>query len=191
MLASFCYRPVGPQLMPQLYGEWSLWHSNDASFKGPNRVLVYLHPDDMIDVCHTRHVGPFLVQDKRIGRWRGIDDENTECVISGLDSICTGDVHVDFHSSQRRLMSIMGIGINDCPLAFENKIMINIRMRLHVVGRDDLFLTSTMDDGCYYHLIRSIRTNQPSVDIPFSTLMSTQLVSMLITYILHIIAHHK
>lgn len=175
--------------MPQLYGEWSLWHSNDASFKGPNRVLVYLHPDDMIDVCHTRHVGPFLVQDKRIGRWRGADPENTECVINGLDSVCTGDVSIDFYSSERRLMSIMGIGINDCPLAFENKISINNRMRLHVVGRDDLFLTSRMDDGCYYHLIRSIRTNQPSVDIPFSTLMSTQIVSMLITYLFHLI--HK
>lgn len=181
------FAPTNNWFMAQLYGEWSLWHSTDPSFKGPNRVMVSLHPDNMIDVCHKRHMGPFLVRDKRIGKFIVSDDQQTaECVVSGLDAICTGDVIVDFYSSERRLLSVFGIGLDKCPLIFENKIELESNMRLHVVGRDDLFLTS---DQCYYHLVRSIRANQPTVDVPLSTLMSTQLMSMLIAYMLHMIFH--
>jgi hypothetical protein len=155
-------------LILQLYGEWSLWHSTAPNFRHPNSVMIYLYPHSRIEMSLRRTVGPFLFEDRRKGDY---------CVVGTSDRVL-----VEFSSLDWKILSLFGIGFEVIPILIPLDVpahIQNMNLDLSIVGNDDLFLTS---DHHSYHLVRSIRTNEPSINVPFSTLVATQLTGMYITY---------
>lgn len=60
-------------------------------------------------------------------------------------------------------------------------------MELYIIGHDDLFLTTR---SYSFHLVRSVRANELSINVPFSTLVATQISGMCIAHVIHQIMNH-
>ena len=102
------------------------------------------------------------------------------------------EVMVEFERRKRLVVSIFGVGVEELniyypvPLRIPGKFHREV-MEVSVVGNDDIFLTTNSNSSYLsaYHLIRSASLNQPTVNVPFTTLVFTQIVSMCIAYLVH------
>lgn len=173
-------------LMYQLYGEWTVWHS--TTFYDPNTIMVRLYPSFSMDVCIKHTIGPFIIEEIRKGRIR-IRDMNCRIPmndhLSEFQPICTERVYIRFFKKRTRMLSAFGIGLSFLEITKPHDQLLS--MDLYIVGRDDLYMTKKNIDqqqNISYHLIRSVKSNQPVIDVPFLTLVSTQLVGMLICEII-------
>ena len=170
--------------LAHLYGEWSLWYANLHSFAGPNKIMVYLYPKSSLEIVYKRTIGPCLFVDRELGSFTGdLEDQKVEEV----PDVTLQRVHVNvtFTERSRSMVSFLGIGVEELDLRYPIPLRGNQEnMELVVVGRDDLFLT-TPKTQTTYHLIRSSWINQPSINVPFSTLVATQVVGTVIGYFLH------
>lgn len=186
-----------------LYGEWSLWHAstNTRSFVGPNKVIVYLYPHSKIELIFKRTIGPVIFKDHEVGNFRLYVDDvmNKEIVNKETITIHTYhhsrskiEVMVEFERRKRLVVSIFGVGVEELniyypvPLRIPGKFHREV-MEVSVVGNDDIFLTTNSNSSYLsaYHLIRSASLNQPTINVPFTTLVFTQIVSMCIAYLVH------
>lgn len=192
---------VTDTLLPQLYGEWSLWYADIKSFVGPNKVMVYLYPRTRIEIVYKRMMGPLLFVDRDMGTFcvesfNKIDtDDISEVQVANHNfsqekkQISTAKVKVLFHERTRSLISLFGIGLDEFDMTFSisskrvkpKKIE---TMELFIVGRDDLFLST---EKTTFHLLRSAWMNQPTISVQFSTLIVTQLIGMYIGYLAHLL----
>lgn len=180
---SFGYRFSTPK--PQLYGEWTVWHSHHLSYKGSNRMLVRLYPESTIEVCYREYIGPWLIETRKFGEFN-LDDDieyNQDHMKNKFDPVCKSNVSIQYQKKEYKLLSFLGIGFdNVSPLRSED-YNIKLKMKLYIVDRNDLFLTINNQE--HYHLIRSIRLNEPDVNIPISTLIATNLFGMVMTALIH------
>lgn len=179
-------------LMYQLYGEWMVWHSTtSSSFYDPNTIMVRLYPSFCIDICIKHNIGPFIIEEIRTGRIR-VRDMNCRVLmnkdLSEFQPVCTERVYIGFLEKRTKMISAFGIGMSCFEVCKPHHQLLS--MDLHVVGRDDLYMTKKRRNdkqNISYHLVRSVRSNQPSIDVPFLTLVSTQLVGMFVCKILKIL----
>jgi hypothetical protein len=174
---------------PQLYGEWTMWHSHNPSFKGSNRMLVGLYPESNIEVSYREYTGPWMIETRKIGTFHFDNDlrydDNDNKMKTDFDPICKSNVCVEYKQKEKRVLSFLGIGFDDIsPLQVESH-NVTLHMKLYIVDRNDLFLTMNQND--HYHLMRSIRVNEPTINVPISTLIATNIVGMMMTAI---IQHH-
>jgi hypothetical protein len=155
--------------------------------------MVYLYPCFRVEIVTRQLIGSFLFEERQLGKYTlmGVSEcsiENDHVNVEWFDateSVCTNRVCAEFFTRQRRLLSIFGIGLDNAPIHTTLRVpdeTQRIFMELHVMGHDDLFLTSS---SFSYHLIRSIRPNELSVNVPFSTLVATQVTGMYIAYLVH------
>lgn len=171
---------------PQLYGEWTIWHSHNPSFKGSNRMLVGLYPESNIEVSYREYNGPWMIETRKIGTFT-IDNDFTydNKIKTDFDPIFKSNVCIKYEKEEKRVLSFLGIGFDDIsPLRVENH-NVTLFMKLYIVDKNDLFLTNSRNE--HYHLMRSIRVNEPSINVPISTLIATNLIGMIMTAI---IQHH-
>ena len=159
----------------RLYGEWSLWHSTAPDFRKPDCVVIYLYPNARIDLCVFQTMGPFLLQDRQMGNF-SVKNHGVE------PHVHNPYVHIDFVHGERRVLSVFGIGVDDSPVSFPlymDEQSRQMNLKLDIVGPDDLFLTSRFHS---HHLVRSMKRNVPSINVPFSTLVATHLTGMMISF---------
>ena len=182
------------------YGEWSVWHSNLPKFLGPNKVMVNLFPEDELQISHKKYVGPFLLEKKWKGHYNlftNTEDRDTHN-LSPTQRDCVGIVNIIFREKEHVLVSLFGIGVDEIPLTFLRSDSIPLTMDLRIVGNNDMYLTVSntqlqkflarslpVDKTTSYHLVRSIQNDQPKINVPLSTLLATQLFSMIMGYLLH------
>ena len=181
---SFSKSILGFRPQPQLYGEWTMWHSHNPSFKGSNRMLVGLYPESNIEVSYREYKGPWLIETRKIGKFYFEDDFTyNDDSTTNFDPICKSNVCVQYNKKEQKVLSFLGIGFDDIsPLHIESHD-VKLNMKLYIVDRNDLFLT--MNQNEHYHLMRSIRVNEPAVNIPISTLIATNIVGMIMTALIH------
>ena len=168
----------------QLYGEWTIWHSHHPSSKGSNRILVGLYPESTIDVCYREYNGPWLIETRKTGDFDLGADLKYEKSNHNFDPVCKSSIRVTYHKKEKKILSFLGIGLDDISPLCAEKYHCEIDMFLYIVDRNDLFLTLN-DQGGYYHLMRSVRVNEPVINIPISTLIATNLFGMVMTAIIH------
>lgn len=160
-------------LKSQLYGEWSVWHSHE---QGSNKIVVGLYPESNIEICYRKYQGPWLIQTRKIGHFYIIGENDQEPLVS-----------IQYNEKEYKILSFLGIGFDDISLTRKDNYPINVDMKLYVVDRNDLFLS--MSNKEHYHLVRSVRVNEPDVNVPISTLIATNIFGMLMTELLHY--HHQ
>jgi len=191
--------PPKPELnMMYLYGEWSLWYADFRSFVGPNKIMVYLYPKTNLEIVYKRTIGPCLFVDKEIGSFTmkhleyhpniqdPSDDVSDVSDMNDMNHLI--HVNITFKKRSRCLVSILGIGLEELEVRYPIPLRENQEnMEMVVVGRDDLFLTTTASPtfSTTYHLIRSSWVDQPTINVPFSTLVATQVLGMVIGWMLH------
>jgi hypothetical protein len=190
------YRNQTTNFLMQMYGEWSLWHANFPSFSGPNRVLVCIFPEGMLEITYLHNVGPFLLKDYQMGKYRflfpsKISKKISKKISNDEFSIMKGSssssVEVHFYHRRYQLLSIFGVGLDNLPIHYKVPRNVKKKLDVHVVGRDDLFLRvktgkdeNNIEASLFYHLVRCIRNDQPTVNVPLSTLVFTQVMGIII-----------
>jgi hypothetical protein len=165
----------------RLYGEWIVWHSTNGNFL--NREVVHIYPNNQLMISYRYKKGPFLYHREKHGEYR-IEKKRKSYT----------KIYLQIHQCQETLLSIYGVGIQDMldPMKTKNThpyktFKMNINM--YCVGPDDLYLFSTHREMNHYHLVRSVRINEPKIDIPISTFLFTQLISIVISQVLHFFLH--
>lgn len=180
------YRITTPK--SQLYGEWTIWHSHHPSSKGSNRMLVGLYPESIIEVCYREYKGPWLIETRKMGEFHMDDDlmyDDNNNSKNKFDPVCKSNICIQYQKKERKVLSFLGIGFDDIsPLHTEDHTT-KLNMKLYIVDRNDLFLT--INEKEHYHLMRSIRVNEPNINVPISTLIATNLFGMIMTALIH---HH-
>ena len=172
---------------PQLYGEWMIWHSHNPSFKGSNRMLVSLYPESVIEVCYKEYQGPWLIETRKTGEFYFTEDltYESDSGMTNFEPICKSNICVQYKQKERKVLSFLGIGFDDISPLHTEPHDVKLNMKLYIVDRNDLFLT--LNDHEHYHLMRSVRVNEPNINVPISTLIATNLFGMIMTALIH---HH-
>lgn len=169
----------------QLYGEWTIWHSHHSSSKGSNRMLVGLYPESIIEVCYREYKGPWLIETRKMGEFYIDDDlmydDNTSQ--NKFDPVCKSNICIQYQKKEQKVLSFLGIGFDDISPLHTEDHTIKLNMKLYIVDRNDLFLT--INEKEHYHLMRSIRVNEPNINVPISTLIATNLFGMIMTALIH------
>ena len=201
------YNPPRPndKIIRHLFGEWSVWHSNFPNFVGSNKMRVHLYPERVIEVAQRKYSGPWLYEKRFRGTYNLSLNGDDDDINTSRDASV---VSLRFHDVEKKLVSVFGIGLDDVPILVyqEKDDDHNIDMHLNIAGRDDLFLTAPLsviqdmteytmplngsDDIICYHLVRSVRNDEPSPNVPISTFIATQILGTWICYILHYIFFH-
>jgi hypothetical protein len=57
-------------------------------------------------------------------------------------------------------------------------------------GMDDIYLQSIKRNDDCFHIVRSVRINEPSVDIPISTFLITQIVGTILGHVINQVLFH-
>ena len=153
--------------------------------------MVYLYPKTNLEIVYKRSIGPCLFVDKEIGSFtlKHLEERNDLNDLHDLhDMNHLIHVNITFKERSRCLVSILGIGLEELEVRYPIPLRENQEnMEMVVVGRDDLFLTTTASPtfSTTYHLIRSSWVDQPTINVPFSTLVATQVLGMMIGWMLH------
>jgi hypothetical protein len=185
---------TGPQ--SQLFGEWTVWHSHNPSFRGSNKMLVGLYPDSIIEVTYKQYIGPWLIETRKIGEFTFQKDvthkhkknnRKRKRPYQHLPPIYkSSNVCVQYSKKYVKILSFLGIGFDDISPLHTQLHDVCLNMSLFIVDKNDLFLTMNNNKDEHYHLIRSIRVNEPSINVPISTLIATNIVGMIMTALIHI-----
>lgn len=162
----------------RLYGEWIVWHSTNQEFL--NREVVHIYPNNKLVISYRYKKGPFLYHREKQGRY--------DIKIQDKESLTT-TIDININGCKETLLSIYGVGIQDILGHLKTREikydLIMMDMNIHCVGPDDLYLSSKNNQENDYHLIRSVRINEPKIDIPISTFIFTQIIGTIISQILH------
>lgn len=167
---------------PKFYGEWTLWHSTVPDLPD-NRVVVHIYPDKQLTLKYRFTKGPMVFHKSKKGTYRVFDnDEDNE----------QKRAEVAFHHTEEIFLSVYGIGLQN----------FNIKTRSHneeskhsfcmtMGGTDDIYLKSIAHNNDCFHIVRSVRINEPSVDIPISTFLITQIFGTLLGHAINELVFHS
>lgn len=101
-------------------------------------------------------------------------------------------VDVLFHHTEEVFLSVYGIGLQNFNIktkTLQKKSQYSFSMMTD--GNDDMYLQSVVTDADCFHIVRSVRINEPSVDIPISTFLFTQILGTIIGHIINQILFHS
>lgn len=191
--------------VPQLFGEWSVWHSNTPFIKGSNKVIVGIYPNSRLEVIDKKTIGPCILEKVKIGKYT-LSENEQKCKEFDMNDHEYEHQFVDitFERKDYYVRSIFGIGLDNLPIRRTTTSDYYQKMSLYIIGKGDLFLTFTSQDTgdthpkpvydgnenvLCYHLVRNIRTKEPSINVPLSTLIATHLASIFLNYILMHLFH--
>lgn len=157
----------------RLFGEWIVWYSTQQD-QLLNREIVHIYPDNKLLISHRYTKGPFVFHKEKFGEYKVYDKELSR-------------VQLNIQKYKDTLISIYGVGINNInDVYIDMNVILNLNM--YQVGNDDLYL---FNKNRRFHLVKSVRINEPKVDIPLSTFIFTQILSLIFTQILHLIFMHN
>jgi len=171
------------QAFPRFYGEWTLWHSTVPALPD-NRVVIHIYPDNHLTMKYRFMKGPFVFHKSKVGIYSisTNNDDNYEE---------KHNVDVLFHHTEEIFLSAYGIGLQNFNIKTDKKkVNTKFRFSMTMAGTDDIYLQSTKNDDCF-HIVRSVRINEPSVDIPISTFVITQIVGTIMGHVINEILFHS
>ena len=179
--ALFLVAPPQPAVsFPSFYGEWTLWHSTVPDLPD-NRVVVHIYPDNQLSLKYRFMKGPIVFHKSKLGSYRispGEEDEKQK-------------VHVVFHHTEEFFLSMYGIGLQNFNIRTKKKtIRSHYLFSMTMAGNDDIYLQSIKRNDDCFHIVRSVRINEPSVDIPISTFLITQIVGTIVGHAINQLLFH-
>lgn len=176
----------------QLFGEWSVWHSNTPSVQESNKVIVGIYPNSRLEVIDKKTIGPCILEKVKYGKYI-VDNNDNDIIKLDNEEYKHKLVDVKFERKDYYIRSIFGIGLDNLPIRRTTTCDYFQKMSLYIIGKGDLFLTSQQNDEdndiLCYHLVRNIRTKEPSINVPLSTLIATHMASIFFNYILMHLFH--
>lgn len=166
---------------PRLYGEWMLWHSTVPALPD-NRVIIHLYPDNQITLKYRFTKGPFVFHKSKTGIYKMFKHEEENK---------SKRVEVLFRHSEEKFLSAYGIGLQDFNIQTAKKTTaIRYVFSVSIVGNDDIYLKTEHNNDCF-HIVRSTRINEPSVDIPISTFLITQVLATILGHVINELLFHS
>jgi hypothetical protein len=154
-----------------MFGEWIIWHSTSERLPPTNRVIVHVYPNDAISVSYRYECGPFVYKREKIGSYKLLEEKNA--------------IDLTLENRPDKLLSCMGLGLGFIDI-HDNGSNASpgrpFRMKLQLdldPGKDNLFLSSENDKTCF-HLVRSVRVDEPKIDIPLLRFVFTQILGNLV-----------
>lgn len=175
---------VATTAFPRFYGEWMLWHSTVRELPD-NRVVIHIYPDDQVTLKYRFTRGPFVFHKSKQGHYsiRGHDNNNDE----GRHR-----VDVSFHRTEEVFLSAYGIGLQNLRLKTRDEHGVRKRYEFSMMfsGTDDIYLQSTTNTDDSFHIVKSARINEPSVDIPITTFIITQIIGTILGHVINELLFH-
>lgn len=170
---------------PRLYGEWMLWHSTLPNIP-TNRAVIHIYPDNHVLLSYRFNKGPFVFHSRKSGIYNVIDMDNNDQV----------KLNIDFVRTEEHFLSAYGIGVENMNIKTKDILFLKrYTLCMTLVGMDDIYLRTcnsertNKNDNCF-HLVRSVRVNEPSIDIPFSSFVFTQIIATIIGHAINILLFH-
>jgi hypothetical protein len=156
-----------------MFGEWIIWHSTSERLPPTNRVIVHVYPNDAISVSYRYECGPFVYKREKIGSYKLLEEKN--------------EIDLTLNNRPDKLLSCMGLGVgfigvydNGSNTAPARPFRMRLRLDLDLdPGKDNLFLSS-QNDKTSFHLVRSVRVDEPKIDIPLARFVFTQILGNLV-----------
>jgi len=190
---------VAPEnVLSHLYGEWSVWHSDLYKSSPSNQMLVNLSPSSQFQVSEKKNMGPLLLEKKWAGEYDVISSQCFGTLAHGFEPWCTSYIRVNRLDIEHIVVSLLGIGFDEAYFSRRRPIHLSFKVQLDIIGKDDIYLSIDNSDlqeiintrlpekgSSSYHLIRSVRINQPQVNIPLSTFLFTQVLGSCISLFFH------
>lgn len=172
---------VATTAFPRFYGEWMLWHSTVRELPD-NRVVIHIYPDDQVTLKYRFTRGPFVFHKSKQGHYyiHKHDDEERH------------RVDVSFHRTEEVFLSAYGIGLQNLRIKTrdETKSKKDYRFSMIFAGTDDIYLQSTTNTDDSFHIVKSIRIIEPSVDIPITTFIITQIIGTILGHVINELLFH-
>jgi hypothetical protein len=176
----------------QLYGEWQIRYSDDPQFPGKsasigiipetgmNRVRISVYPAGHFNVMYRFYRGLLLNEISQKGSYHVHERIGSHIEMS-----------IRFHNSHEKIVSFCGIAIDDIhPLIRIEESVLTYKVEAEIIGNDMFIIAKNMSTPVfYYHLIRSDSLNQPTIEIPLSNLIFSNILTMMLTYTIHIFFH--
>lgn len=165
---------------PKFYGEWMLWHSTVPNLPD-NRVIIHIYPDNQLSLKYRFMKGPVVYHKSKTGTYKIFPEEENE----------KRKVDVEFHHTEEVFLSMYGIGLQNFNIRTKKKkIQNHFSFSMTMAGIDDIYLQSIKRNDDCFHIVRSIRINEPSVDIPISTFLITQVVGTILGHVINQVFFH-
>jgi hypothetical protein len=171
------------QLKPRLYGEWILWHSTLYDIPETNRMVVRIYPNDNFLVSYRYRCGPLILNREKFGNYKCICDRSNKrnCKLK-----------LELYNKNDKLISCFGLGLQFLQLK-TNDVPIDQKYDLIMTcsGHDDIFLTTdSLKNNLSFHLIRSVRVIEPTVEVSLSSFIATQILGIIISQLIHLFWMH-
>lgn len=145
------------------------------------RVILHILPEGRLEVISRSYRGLVLTEIFRKGRYDVLRREDN-----------TIWLRVRFRHSRETLISFCGIEMDEVRPVLSSDIYDQPYEIQAEIVQNDLFVIGeeTRSNGkMYYHLVRSDSTFIPQAQIPLSNLVFTNILTMLLTYVLHMMIH--
>lgn len=173
------------QAFPKIYGEWTLWHSTLPHLPD-NRVVVHIYPENKLSMKYRFMKGPIVFHKSKMGDFRITNMKRKE------EEEEKHMVEVYFHKTEEVFLSVYGIGLQNFNIKTKKKhTKTRFEFTTTFAGVDDIYLQSTSQDNACFHLVRSVRINEPSVDIPISTFLITQVLGTILGHVINELVFHS
>lgn len=175
------------EAFPKFYGEWMLWHSTVPDLPD-NRVVVHIYPDNQIKMKYRFMKGPVVFHKSKMGTYKITHQHIQE---QEDEEEQRHKVDVLFHSTEEVFLSVYGIGLQNFNIKTKKKNTPSMyRFSMTFVGINDIYLQSIAHTDDCFHIVRSVRINEPSVDIPISTFIITQIIGSIMGHMINQVLFH-
>ena len=164
------------------WGEWVVQHSSIARSPPNNRMVVSIYPNNKVMIGYRYTFGPLVYSRQRDGVYETKEG---------------GSLFCRFQDTTDQLLSIYGVGVDELSI-MSRKIQEENKYRFKIVvpDTDNIFLVEDDEPSSPYystgcvHLVRFVRVNEPSINVPFSTFLFTQILGMVISGLVHLSFDH-
>ena len=128
--------------------------------------------------------GPVVFHKSKMGTYRIFQDDYD-------DNEEKRKVDVLFHHTEEIFLSVYGIGLQNFNIKTKKKTIKNkFSFSMTMPGMDDIYLQSIKRNDDCFRIVRSVRINEPSVDIPISTFLITQIVGTILGHVINQVLFH-
>jgi hypothetical protein len=173
----------------KMFGEWTVRFSDDPRVPGKrgiipetglNRVIISIRPAGHFDVSYRCYRGFCLNEVIRKGVYK---------VTENVDS--TLKLEVSIRSSKETIISFCGIEIDDIHPVIRDETYEQPYLLDAELMDNDLYIMAVdnTDQFFYYHLVRFQMLDPTASQLPVSNLIFSNMLTMLLTYTLHIFLH--
>lgn len=172
----------------KMFGEWTVRFSDDPRVPGKrgiipetglNRVIVSIRPAGHFEVSYRYYRGFCLNEVRRKGVYR---------VMENIDSSL--QLEISIKTSKETLISFCGIEIDDIhPVIREEEHEHSYLLDAELMDNDfHIMAVDETNEFFYYHLVR-FQTDQAVSQLPISNLIFSNMLTMTLTYFLHLFLH--